>query len=304
MTKQCSAYAISREAQCKNKAIPGSPYCWRHIAKIPLIISAILAILSAIFGVVAFEFYRSIVPSDELQQLKTASKDLKDLRESIEPVVKLATEKYPALDMNTALSKLADDIQSLQKQNFELRKDIKNISDKLEPILAYSRAKFPEKNDEEALKLILDEIRKLSNLTLSLKARTLKLDDEIQSVKQYSDVASWGFWGDIETGGGVNFSSPVSRWTEKYVSEQGGNVSWQCNSDALMHYKGIIDKYPKYPFPYVLLSLCLKKADDPSWRKYANEGYEILTKTTSIAKHAPSHDQALEMLKKAMQNDK
>lgn len=56
--------------------------------------------------------------------------ELEKLQAQIKPVVKLATDKYPTLDVNSALIKLADDIQDLQKQNIYLRKQTETLKAK------------------------------------------------------------------------------------------------------------------------------------------------------------------------------
>jgi len=175
MTKQCSAYAKSRDAQCRNKAIPGSPYCWRHIAKIPLIISAILAILSAIFGIVAFEFYRSIVPSDELQELKAASQGLKDLRETVEPVMSMISIRYPNIETKKAMALLTSRLETIENQLInvekhqsdeltELRaasKELKKLRSMVEPVINLAKVKYPKKDTGDAIDLLVKRIQEL-----------------------------------------------------------------------------------------------------------------------------------------------
>jgi len=56
--------------------------------------------------------------------------ELEELQTRIKPVIKLATKKYPTLDINSALVKLADDVQDLQKQNEELRKITKDLAER------------------------------------------------------------------------------------------------------------------------------------------------------------------------------
>ena len=56
--------------------------------------------------------------------------ELEELQTQIKPVIKLATEKYPTLDINNALAKLSDDIQNLQEQNEELQKKTKDLTER------------------------------------------------------------------------------------------------------------------------------------------------------------------------------
>ena len=66
--------------------------------------------------------------SRAVEDRERIKEELTELQEQIKPVVKLATEKYPTLDVKSALVKLADDVQDLQKQNEELRRQTKKLS--------------------------------------------------------------------------------------------------------------------------------------------------------------------------------
>lgn len=65
--------------------------------------------------------------SKAIQDRERIKEELSELQEQIKPVVKLAAEKYPTLDVKSALVKLADDIQNLQKQNETLRQQTENL---------------------------------------------------------------------------------------------------------------------------------------------------------------------------------
>jgi hypothetical protein len=133
-----------------------------------------------------------------------------------------------------------------------------------------------------------------------LKMKTSSQEERQDVIQEYSEVASWNFQGSLEIGSGVAVSSPVSNWTNNFVKEKDGQISWQCSSDALVNYKRITNKYPKYPFPYYLITLCLKNANDPSWKIYARKGLDICNKTTMVPKHSPSHDDVLKRLKELL----
>ena len=65
-----------------------------------------------------------------IEDRKLIKKELTELQEQIKPIVKLAVEKYPTIDVKRALVKLADDVQDLQKQNEALQKQTKKLSDR------------------------------------------------------------------------------------------------------------------------------------------------------------------------------
>ncbi len=122
MKKQCSAYATSTNKQCRNRSLPGSSYCMHHIEKLPLLLSAILgAIFSAIIGLIVVESYRSFIPSNELLELRKASKELKELQNIVKPVINIAKARYPNMDTEKALNLLMERVEELEKQSNVIR---------------------------------------------------------------------------------------------------------------------------------------------------------------------------------------
>jgi len=59
-----------------------------------------------------------------LEDRERIRQELEKLQIQIKPVLKLATEKYPTLNIDVALQKLYDDIQDLQRQNTELKEKV------------------------------------------------------------------------------------------------------------------------------------------------------------------------------------
>jgi len=66
--------------------------------------------------------------SKAIEDREQIKKELGELQEKIKPVVELATEKYPSLDVKNALVKLTDELQDLQKQSEELQRQTKTLS--------------------------------------------------------------------------------------------------------------------------------------------------------------------------------
>ncbi len=118
------------------------------------------------------------------------------------------------------------------------------------------------------------------------------LETEFEAIRDYGEVATWTFLG-AKSLGGMETGSPVGGWRKNYVWEKDGNIGWKCNSEAINHYKQIIDKHPRYPFPFYPLVICLKKQGDDSWRQYAKKAISILEKTTLVPGRSPDHDDAL-----------
>ncbi|MBI1770285.1 MAG: hypothetical protein HYR67_18095 [Bacteroidetes bacterium] len=126
----------------------------------------------------------------------------------------------------------------------------------------------------------------------------------LYAVNEYGDESKLNMIGKTRRFDSSSFieSIPISRILEgTYVIESGGIKNISCGQSALSKYKNIIKLDPKFPFSYFVLASCLKKNDDPSWRRYALTGKEILEMTTRIGGHHSNHDVALrdlqEMLK-------
>jgi hypothetical protein len=224
-----------------------------------------LAIPAAITIVILF------VDNSSMENLKES---LSSLIKSYTPIEKTALEHYPNLQKQEAIKKYLEDFDKMKVDNQKLKEE---------------QAKHIQK------------IKILEDKNTDLEIRTSEQQEHQKIIKEFSVVASWNHKGETESGGGVNFSGPLSGWLNKFVTEQNGGISWQCNQIALDNYKKIIEKYPKYPFPYLYIALCLKKAQDPSWKDYATKGLEIFKKTTMVPQHTPSHESGLKMIKEALE---
>lgn len=143
-----------------------------------------------------------------------------------------------------------------------------------------------------------ETIDKIAQLEKELSEQ--KRQQEI--IKEYSDVARINFDGRIELGG-ISTGSAVSGWKKDFVKDKDGKMTAKCSPDAFGQYKETINKYPKYPFPYFLIAMCLKGQHDPAWRDYAKVGIGILEKTTMVPIHSPSHDDVLKRLNDMLSED-
>ncbi len=131
----------------------------------------------------------------------------------------------------------------------------------------------------------------------ALQYKVSLMGGDVDRILDYSEVATWNFYGSKSIGGGISVSSPIGNWHQGFVRNHEMNLSWQCNNEAISHYKLIIEKHPNYPFPYYLLAICLQKKGDDSWKILANKGISILENTTKISGHDPSHDDVLKRLR-------
>jgi len=130
------------------------------------------------------------------------------------------------------------------------------------------------------------------------KRESGRIKDDLVALRDYGEVATWGFNGGKYLGGGASVASPVENWQSGYVTSQDGRLSWKCSEAALTHYRSVIHDQPRYPYPYYLLALCLKKKGDESWRTYARDGISILEHTTRVSGHDRGQDDVLKRLQK------
>jgi hypothetical protein len=127
---------------------------------------------------------------------------------------------------------------------------------------------------------------------------------KLSSITEYGEVAHLAFDGMYDMGGGVRGrgSSPATSvvhgwWGNYEIPAQDGCVSWRCDEEAVSYYKQVIEKQPRYPFPYWLVADCLIKQNHDSWKAFAESGIAILEQTTKVAGHEHTHDLALKELR-------
>ena len=75
------------------------------------------------------------------------------------------------------------------------------------------------------------------------------------------------------------------------LTEKG--LTWKCDPESIALYREQIETRPDFPFPYWLLSACLKKDSVGDWRTPAEKAREILSKTVKVPGHHQHHDAAL-----------
>jgi cell division protein FtsB len=124
--------------------------------------------------------------------------------------------------------------------------------------------------------------------------------EELVNLSEYGEVATYTFKGYQQSGLFLSPFTPVSKWTDGYLTIREGDYFFNCSQDSINHYKNIIEKYPKFPFAYIALSRCLLDRKDSSWRQYAVKAQSILRKTTKIPIHCKEHDGWLEQVNKIL----
>jgi energy-coupling factor transporter transmembrane protein EcfT len=177
-------------------------------------------------------------------------------------------------------------IVSLSKKESGLRKDLKQAENDL-AVAKEHVASLIEK--ERELRQKLQEAEEVASIT----------KEQIADLSEYGEVATYTFSGYQESGKFVS-PTPVSNWAEGYLTVSNNNYLFKCSHDAIEYYKELINKYPKFPFPYLALSACLLNNRDPSWKQYAMKAQSILKKTTKVSLHCKAHDGWLEQVNKIL----
>ena len=159
------------------------------------------------------------------------------------------------------------------------------------------------KKEQRAQIQIANLIKKDQELNQQLgeaekSAKTAK--KQINDLSDYGEVATYNFDGLQKSGQWLSPFTPVNKWAQGYLTVTDNNYLFNCKPDAMKHYQEIINKYPKFPFPYLALSGCLLKNQDPSWKKYAMKAKSILEITTKIPLHSKDHDGWLKQVNKIL----
>lgn len=125
-----------------------------------------------------------------------------------------------------------------------------------------------------------------------------KINFTIEAIKDYSDMARYDPTGTTGLGGPViKETTPISRLLEGAFVIKDDKAFVKCDYKSLDKFQTVVKQFPTFPFSYYALAVCLRQVgDDASWKYYAHKAIEILEKTTTIAGHKVSHDQALKEL--------
>jgi hypothetical protein len=144
-----------------------------------------------------------------------------------------------------------------------------------------------------ALQRLSDDLSALSAKTRQLEGEARSLREQVESVRDYADVARLTFNGSEFVGGDISFNSPLTRIMEGTFTEVGeGRFRKVCDQAALAKYREAIRQFPRFPFSHYWLALCLRERGDTEWRLHADAARAIFDRTTQIAGHQPSHDEA------------
>lgn len=131
------------------------------------------------------------------------------------------------------------------------------------------------------------------------RSHRLTLHD-VTALRDYSYVATLDPTGRTgKAGRYLTETTAISRLIDSVYNVLGErSVSPKCSQETFSLLEAIREKEPKFPFTYWIAANCLRKAGDTNWVAFADSALHILSYTTAIADHHPSHDNVYEQLTK------
>lgn len=184
------------------------------------------------------------------------------------------------------VDELEEATESLEKEIQKKDMEIQRLETLLTPFRTIAIERYTG-SEAEALSKLADRIQELESTLIALR--------------DYSEVARLGFLGaPFSAGPGIKISGPIPKMLEGTFTERNGKYYPLCGPETEAKYREVIEKYPKFPFTYYSLAVCLHSRGDETWRAYARNANEILEKTTIINGHNEGHDQAMEELLKLL----
>ena len=194
-------------------------------------------------------------------------------------------------------SEAARSIAAARGQIASLEAEIRSLRLQLDPFVKAATARFPQLEPSSALQRLSDDLSALSVKTRRLEGEAQFLRQQVESVRDYSDVARLTFNGSEYVGGDITFSSPLTKIMEGTFTEVSpGRYRRVCTDAAVAKYKKAIQEFPRFPFSYFWLALCLRDRGESPWQPHARSAYSIFEPTTQIAGHQVSHDEAKSFL--------
>ena len=146
----------------------------------------------------------------------------------------------------------------------------------------------------------IDELAELRSVVLALQERVADLEAQLEAIKMYNDVVKLNVLGVNPefSGGGLSWSSPLSRALEGTWENRDGGLHPICEQTALDKLSAVTDNYPTFPFAHYALAECSLRAGNASWREHAEKAKEILKHTTQIAGRNQNHTEVYRRLQR------
>lgn len=117
---------------------------------------------------------------------------------------------------------------------------------------------------------------------------------DVETVKTFSSMSQFDVFGkDLPVGAGLSYHTGISVLMDSVYVPFGTGVRCDCTNTSIDRLRRVIDEYPTYPFSHYWMAYCLREKGEVGWQEIAERAKSILERTTSIAGHHSSHDQAL-----------
>jgi hypothetical protein len=122
---------------------------------------------------------------------------------------------------------------------------------------------------------------------------TRERDQQIEALKDYSQIARYDVFGTTGLAAPpLKETTDISPLLEGVVTAKDGKAVADCEDASLAKFKTVIERFPRYPFGYYWMAVCLRVKNDPGWKDYASQALTILQKTTILNGHHSHHDEA------------
>ncbi len=247
------------------------------------------AVVGVILSLAATEAYRIVYPSTESRQLESAREEIADVR------VQHETAKDERAKLEGQVSLLGEQLEQADEKAAKEREghtnQLKRIDERLSPFVELAEQRYPNVPADDALERLRNELS-------SVNRRTTQLETEITVVREYADVAMLTFNGSQFSGGDISINSPLTTILEGTHTEVSPNQFRRvCTEESMGRYRQAIRDFPRFPFSYYWLALCLRESGDLQWKTNAESARAIFKQTTQIAGHQKSHDEALTYLR-------
>jgi hypothetical protein len=133
---------------------------------------------------------------------------------------------------------------------------------------------------------------------------TENLSRQVETVKNYSDVAQLTFNGSAFVGGDVKFNTDLTYLMDGTWEEIAPNRFRRvCTEAAQAKRREAMKRFPRFPFSHYWFALCLRDEGNREWREHAIAALAIFNRTTMMAGHQASHDEAKATLEQLL-NDR
>ena len=130
--------------------------------------------------------------------------------------------------------------------------------------------------------------------------RVSDLEQQIVHVRDYSSIAQLDGLGN-PPGYGIGsdhiMDNELTRLIKGTYTIEDEKISMERDASSEEVYRIIVKKFPKFPFGYFYLALCLRGRGDERWKIHAKDAIDILEKTTKIDGHHNHHDETLIKIK-------